>query len=88
MLYPRINKSVCKVHHDKVGPTLAAKLLSDAVRVALQSDPGKCCDVTQQQQLSACSRLQHLCVRALAVCARNALFGSVLPLQDNFGVHT
>lgn len=31
LLYPRINKTVCKIHHDKVGPTLAANLLADAV---------------------------------------------------------
>lgn len=32
MTYPRINKTHCKIHHDAVGPTLAANLLADAVR--------------------------------------------------------
>lgn len=30
MIYPRINKTHCKIHHDAVGPTLAANLLADA----------------------------------------------------------
>jgi hypothetical protein len=57
MVYPRINKTVCKVHHDKVGPTLAAQLLADAVSTAA-ADSACAAQVLKGHQ-QHCSR--HFC---------------------------
>lgn len=71
MVYPRINKTHCKIHHDAVGPTLAANLLADAVRAAgRQRDThSPCTHSANLQQQSGGSSIPP--ARKLSVVARD-----------------